>query len=150
VVSKYNPERYARDREQNRARMRDYYHRTKDARLATARDRYQNRGGREKARDRQLWTLCGISRAQYVAAESGQDGACAICGQQDGDRKLAADHDHETGFYRGLLCTKCNNGLGSFRDSPDLLRKAAEYLEAGGSSAFDLIAFVEESNGTAV
>jgi hypothetical protein len=42
---------------------------------------------------------------------------------------LHIDHNHLTGKTRALLCDKCNVGLGSFRDNPDLLRKAAAYLE---------------------
>ena len=39
------------------------------------------------------------------------------------------DHDHKTGFLRGLLCRSCNLGLGDFEDQPWLLRRAADYLE---------------------
>lgn len=39
------------------------------------------------------------------------------------------DHDHETGDFRGFLCDSCNTGLGKFRDDPDLLLKAADYLK---------------------
>jgi hypothetical protein len=42
---------------------------------------------------------------------------------------LVIDHDHTTGEVRGLLCPTCNAGLGHFKDSPELLLKAALYLQ---------------------
>jgi len=39
------------------------------------------------------------------------------------------DHNHETGFTRGVLCARCNNGLGLFKDNPVNLRAAARFLE---------------------
>lgn len=64
-----------------------------------------------------------------------QEGRCAICGgpPTGNHGRLAMDHNHETGLFRGLICGHCNNGLGMFKDSPGLLRKAAEYLEKRGS-----------------
>jgi hypothetical protein len=51
---------------------------------------------------------------------------CLICGVE---AKLVVDHDHRTGMVRGGLCSNCNLGLGHFKDSPELLRFAALYLE---------------------
>ncbi len=88
--------------------------------------------------------LYGITPEQWAAMWEAQDGRCAICGrelragqQQDGNGREDwphADHDHETGRFRGILCGGgCNNGLGMFRDDPALLRAAAVYLEAAAS-----------------
>lgn len=51
---------------------------------------------------------------------------CEICGSID---CLAVDHDHDTGSVRGRLCHFCNRALGFFKDSPELVQKAAEYLK---------------------
>jgi hypothetical protein len=58
-----------------------------------------------------------------------QGNACKICGSPNsGERSLAVDHCHRTQRIRGLLCSACNTGLGSFRDSPELLKSAIKYL----------------------
>ena len=51
---------------------------------------------------------------------------CLICGLE---KSILVDHDHSTGEVRGGLCVNCNFGLGHFKDSPELLRLAALYLE---------------------
>lgn len=72
----------------------------------------------------------GISPEQYYELWQAQEGKCKICGKElpDGEY-LHIDHNKESGEVRGLLCRDCNLGLGNFRDNPDSLRKAAEYLE---------------------
>jgi Recombination endonuclease VII len=70
----------------------------------------------------------GIGAAEVEAMISRQAGACLICLRSLGD-KAHVDHDHETGAVRGMLCFNCNGGLGQFGDDPDLLRRAAEYLD---------------------
>ena len=60
-----------------------------------------------------------------------QKGRCAICGthQVDLGRALSVDHNHETGEINGLLCSRCNNGLGCFRDDVKIMKLAIVYLE---------------------
>ncbi len=73
----------------------------------------------------------GISAHEYERRAEAQGNVCAICGnaQTAGRYKyLSVDHDHETGAVRGLLCLSCNSGLGHFRDDPDVLMAAIEYL----------------------
>lgn len=53
---------------------------------------------------------------------------CELCEKQS-LKRLHLDHDHSSGKFRGWLCDTCNRGLGYFKDSPQLLRKAAIYLE---------------------
>lgn len=75
----------------------------------------------------------GIDVAAYENQYIKQLGACAICsGQNLSGKRLAVDHDHTSGKIRGLLCTTCNTGLGQFKDSIDLLERAATYLSSGG------------------
>ena len=62
-----------------------------------------------------------------------QNGVCAICHKKcSSGRALAIDHDHTTNEFRGLLCTKCNRGLGFFDDGIDLLESAIKYLKQHG------------------
>lgn len=71
-----------------------------------------------------------ITLEQYDQMFEKQHGVCKICNKinTNGER-LAVDHNHITGKIRGLLCSRCNNGLGCFRDDIDLILKAGIYLE---------------------
>lgn len=53
-----------------------------------------------------------------------------ICGEEQKGKNLALDHSHATGTLRGCLCYRCNTAIGHMRDRPDLLRRAADYLES--------------------
>ena len=72
----------------------------------------------------------GITLAEYDQMLRDQDYKCAICGNEDEveGRRLAIDHCHDSGKIRGLLCGKCNRGLGLFYDNKALLTNAITYL----------------------
>lgn len=59
-----------------------------------------------------------------------QGSVCAICKSDtpNGGNGWSTDHCHATGKVRGVLCVKCNRGLGCYNDNPELLRDAAAYL----------------------
>ena len=82
-----------------------------------------------------------LSREKYDAIYAQQGGQCAICNATEpgGNRMtslLFIDHDRSCcpgnrscgACVRGLLCQKCNLGLGHFQDSTALLDRAITYL----------------------
>lgn len=84
------------------------------------------------ARAYHLRTKYGLTPEQHAALLASQDGLCAICrtAEPRGRHGLwQVDHNHITGQRRGLLCHKCNVGVGSLQDSADMLRSAADYLD---------------------
>jgi hypothetical protein len=76
----------------------------------------------------------GLSTADYNAMLRQQNGACAICRQKSAER-LCVDHCHKTRRVRGLLCRKCNTGLGCYGDDPERIAAAIAYLQARGGNA---------------
>ena len=93
--------------------------------------KYINRTCRTCARERNTFRqrLYGVPLDVYRAKLAAQNGLCAICGGPPGKRSLNVDHDHVNGRVRDLLCATCNVGIGVMRDNPELLRKAADYIE---------------------
>lgn len=79
---------------------------------------------------RNIKTKFGLTPQEYNTLLDLQGGGCAICGLKPGEqkRRLNVDHDHETGEVRGILCSRCNSGLGVFGDNEEGLLKALEYL----------------------
>jgi len=90
-----------------------------------------NRQYPEKLREQRLKRQYGIDQGDYESLLVAQGGKCAVCGINDSGQKgsWSIDHCHKTGIVRGLLCNNCNNGLGRFKDNPDLMQKAIKYLE---------------------
>ncbi len=77
-------------------------------------------------RCRQLTTKYGLTGHQYETMLINQEGKCLICEEP----ATCVDHSHTTNAIRGLLCIKCNAGIGQFNESPTLLQKAANYIIA--------------------
>jgi hypothetical protein len=87
----------------------------------------------ERQRKYQLQNKYGITEKDYEDMLISQEGKCAICETEDKTGKwqrFGVDHCHVTGKVRALLCNECNRGIGLLRDSSELLRKAANYLDS--------------------
>jgi recombination endonuclease VII len=80
----------------------------------------------------------GLTPEAFDALLAAQDYRCAICRSDEpgGKGTWHIDHDHRccptarscTRCRRGLLCDRCNWGLGLFLDDPGILRRAIDYL----------------------
>ena len=70
----------------------------------------------------------GVTKEEYDTMYESQGGVCAMCKHPETAkdpkhgkiRELAVDHDHLTGRVRGLLCGRCNTGIGKFGDNLDV------------------------------
>jgi len=93
---------------------------------------YSNRwtaDNRDKTRGYQRKYQIGVDPAIYEEAVANTP-CCPIC-KSEWTQTPHADHDHETGQFRGVLCGSCNRGLGLFGDDIVRLNAAIDYLGGG-------------------
>lgn len=101
----------------------------------------------QKRLEQHLKYKYGVTHAEFLQQWDAQQGCCSICEDALPDlmtydnrrRGYAIDHNHETGEFRGILCTNCNSLLGMAKDSTEVLRKAIEYLDKNGSYAVEVV-----------
>lgn len=81
--------------------------------------------------DQRMRRLYKIGIDEFEKLLTTQGGVCAICSQKRehvGASGWHVDHEHESGRIRGILCNKCNVGIGMLQDSAVIMLKAARYL----------------------
>lgn len=74
----------------------------------------------------------GLTEGRYDLLIDKQGNACAICRAAfilGVLKDVHIDHCHRTGVVRGLLCSRCNLGIGLFKDDHERLSAAAEYVK---------------------
>ena len=99
-------------------RTKRWQHENRERHLAAQRARYPQR--RHCEREGHLQRKFGITQADYDRMLSEQLDGCAICGRPTpGKTSFHIDHDHGSEAVRGLLCFRCNAGIGQFRELPE-------------------------------
>ena len=116
---------YATHRADVLARSKEYQESHRDRIIERKRVRYASWDPEER-RNYTIMRLYGISTTTYDAMYTLQNGRCLIC--EEAHDQLDIDHCHKAGHVRGLLCGKCNRGIGFMRDDPRIATRAAAYL----------------------
>jgi hypothetical protein len=117
-------ERIKKDPQKYREMMRKCRAKNKDKYNARAKEHYRNNIDKYKVTNRNagLKYRYKITVKDYEAILSRQGGGCAVCNSKSpgaGRKHFAVDHCHETGKVRGLLCNRCNIGLGFYEPLRD-------------------------------
>ena len=92
--------------------------------------RLNKKAASKKAHSARIFKVYGITGEQYDQLYELQGRKCAVCQTSTGaSKRLAVDHNHDTGEVRGLVCGRCNhNLLGAAHDTTDILQRALDYL----------------------
>lgn len=110
-------------------RVQRRYYRNNKGKLSAYAKEYA-KGRSSILRDQALMRRYDITLKQHKQMYLDQNGCCVLCGDSVPYDKIHTDHDHATGKVRGLLCCRCNMGLGFWKDSVEGLQQAIEYLGA--------------------
>lgn len=115
--------------------VEDFYDKMSTCKKCYNKAQYQRRKARrettsaklttEDRRRRNLKQNYNTTPEELDELTEAQGGRCAICNKE---KVLVPDHKHGIKRVRGMLCHKCNQGIGYFDDSPELLRAAIRYL----------------------
>jgi hypothetical protein len=138
AVNARQRELYAANREHRLLLQKGYNE--KNALAIQARQRAAYAANPEKYKARSMLARHGLTLVEYETLLAEQGGRCATCpAESPGGRSrlFHVDHDHSccgplkscARCRRGLLCSRCNVGIGMFRDDPVSLMGAARYLE---------------------
>lgn len=123
--------------EEKNAKRRAWYQ--KNIHRARQCDRAYKRRNPIKMAQRRLKFYYGLTIQGYDEIWIEQLGLCAICHQRLPNQPPSGtggvvDHNHVTGAVRGLLCRKCNSGLGLLGDSAQNIKSALSYLRGCDAS----------------
>lgn len=116
--AKYYREKRAQNREANNAYQREYRKTIPTEQRRANRRRYG------------LKYNYNLTVEEYEAMYEKQERCCAICKDElpMHGKNVHVDHCHESGNVRGILCTRCNVGIGQLRHDPQIIEAAITYL----------------------
>lgn len=126
----YNPAHYQANKEKYAEKSKQWREANRERHKANSKKYYEANKAKHMAYSTAYNRLkkTGVSPEAYESMLEKQQGLCAIC-RLTCTRALAADHNHTTGVFRGLLCNNCNRGLGHFKDNIENLEAALSYLK---------------------
>jgi Rps23 Pro-64 3,4-dihydroxylase Tpa1-like proline 4-hydroxylase len=108
-----------------------YRERTREQAKQRAKTWYsQNKERAKKTNRKNKLKQYGLTVDQYNQLIENQNNSCLICKKEFSEQiKSHIDHCHASGKVRGILCQKCNQGIGLFYESLESLQSAIEYLK---------------------
>ncbi len=126
-------------REKFNSRVREWRKNSENREMMNTRAKNWREQNPEKLREinarNHLKRNYGITLEQKTNMVAAQEGCCAICGCEfESSSDTNVDHLHGSSpiRVRGILCSACNVGLGNFKDSERVLRRAVLYLQKFG------------------
>jgi hypothetical protein len=126
-------EYYKSWRRRNKAHQREYRENNKERIQQTKKTHYA--ANKEQYKAYRLKSKYNISIEERLRMLNQQNGLCAICECEEAESKgrnpgiFNVDHCEASGHVRGLLCYRCNIGLGHFFNDAYFLKRALEYIE---------------------
>lgn len=122
-----------REKNKEHLRQRSVAYRKNNREDCIERTRKWQRENPDRFKDTAMRRKYGIGLLEFKQLLDYQGGCCAVCGST---KKLVIDHCHGTGVIRGILCDRCNVGIGCLNDDAHRLTAAADYLNEGGHTGY--------------
>lgn len=122
--TRYDKERYAKDVEGHRQRVKDYRNGIK---------KESPKRLKMSDKEKSLKYSYGLSLQQYEDLKQSQNYSCYICKRHEsevGKKGLVVDHCHNNGMVRKLLCGPCNTTLGLVKENVQTLGAMIQYLKS--------------------
>jgi hypothetical protein len=140
---KRSAEHYGKNKPRILAKMKKYHLDNREKRLEGQKKRYYDKHEEELARYKKYYesnrgkiinnrrkSIYGVAQGWFDKTFAEQGFVCSVCLSSDwGKNGPHIDHDHGTGVVRGILCHRCNVGMGLFKDNIDVMKRAIRYLE---------------------
>ncbi len=136
-ISAYNKKYRDANRDRRNKQKRDRW--ASDPQNLERQRAYRARPGvSKKRRETSIRRRYDLSMSDLESILASQKHCCAVCcvpivTVQHRANTANIDHCHATGQVRGVLCNKCNRGIGLLKDDPALLRAALSYLTRTGA-----------------
>lgn len=125
----------------NKEKIKSYYHANPERKKAKV--KLYRQANQEKIKAQKIFCKYGITLEQHNEMLIAQNYVCAICNNKETARHqsgtiitLSVDHCHSTNKVRGILCSRCNTGIGKFNEDIGLFENVIKYLKKYDKNTF--------------